>query len=254
MSDYPPSGATRNLIAPAPRRLRGLIDDQLVVDTTNAIYVWEIVNYPHYYVPFADIAADFLVDEQHAEKLSRGMTQRYGLKVGETERPASLRVYGDDAVEGLSGYARIDWQALDAWFEEDEEIFVHPRDPYTRVDCLRSSRTVRVELEGNVLAESGSTIMLFETGLPTRYYFDRTALNYDFLVPSGTVSFCPYKGETTGYWSVQLDETLHPDLAWSYEYPKREVLPIAGLVAFYNEKLDIFIDGKKLERVVTKFS
>ena len=154
----------------------------------------------------------------------------------------------ESPVEGLEGTVRFDWAALDSWFEEDEQVFVHPRNPYVRVDALRSTRPVRVELDGIVLAESASPVMVFETGLPTRYYVARTEVSFEHLVPSATVTECPYKGTTTGYWSVEAGETVHPDLAWSYDFPTRQLSPIAGMVAFYNEKVDIVLDGVRLER------
>ena len=153
----------------------------------------------------------------------------------------------------MAGTVRFDWDALDAWFEEDEEVFVHPRNPYTRVDVIRSTRRVRIELDGALLAESSSPVMLFETGLPTRYYFNRTELNFSHLVPTETVTACPYKGRTSGYWSVRVANSTHPDLAWAYDFPTRQVLPIAGMIAFYNEKVDITIDGELLPRPRTQF-
>ena len=138
---------------------------------------------------------------------------------------------------------RFDWSALEAWFEEDERVFVHPRSPYVRVDAIRSTRAVRIEVEGVVLAESSSPVMVFETGLPTRYYLNRTEVDFSHLIPTETVTECPYKGTTSGYWSVQVGETSHGDLAWSYDFPTRQLLPIAGLIAFYNEKVDVFLDG-----------
>jgi uncharacterized protein (DUF427 family) len=143
---------------------------------------------------------------------------------------------------------------MDAWFEEDEQVFVHPRDPYSRVDALRSTRHVTVELDGMVLADSSSTVMVFETGLPTRYYFNRTEVDFGHLEPTDTVTACPYKGQTTGYWSVRSGDTLHKDLAWAYDFPTRQLLPIAGLIAFYNEKVDISVDGERLDRPKTHFS
>ncbi|HMH94245.1 MAG TPA: DUF427 domain-containing protein, partial [Streptosporangiaceae bacterium] len=140
------------------------------------------------------------------------------------------------------------------WYEEDEEVFVHPRNPYTRVDALRSTRTVRVELDGELLAESRSPVMVFETGLPTRYYLNRTDVNFEHLVPTDTVTACPYKGKTSGYWSVRAGGETHPDLAWAYDFPTRQLQPIAGLIAFYNEKVDISLDGTPLPRPKTHFS
>ena len=181
-------------------------------------------------------------------------TQLYALRVDDLERPSAVRVYLDSVIPGLSGTARFEWAALDAWFEEDEEVFVHPRNPYSRVDALRSTRRVRIELDGVVLAESSSPVMVFETGLPTRYYLNRTEVHFDHLVPTDTVTSCPYKGMTSQYWSVRVGADLHPDLAWSYDFPTRQLLPIAGLIAFYNEKVDVFVEGQQLERPTTHFS
>ena len=215
------------------------------------LYVWEWPRYPQYYIPLADVDPAVLVDEEHPEHLSRGPARRYGLRVGEVSRPGVAHVYGDGALAGLGGMVRFDWAALDAWFEEDEEIFVHPRNPYARVDALRSRRTVRVELGGVVLAESSSPVMVFETGLPTRYYLDRTDVAFEHLIPTQTVTSCPYKGTTSAYWSVRIGDELYPDIAWSYEFPTGQLLEIAGLIAFYNEKVDIAVDGERLERPQT---
>jgi uncharacterized protein (DUF427 family) len=157
-------------------------------------------------------------------------------------------------VDGLSGTVRFEWAALDAWFEEDERVFVHPRNPYARVDAVRSTRELRVELDGIVLAESSSPVMVFETGLPTRYYLNRTEVNFAHLIPSDMVTECPYKGTTSAYWSVRIGETVYPDLAWCYDFPVRVLSPIAGLMAFYNEKVDIVLDGQQLARPTTHFA
>ena len=155
--------------------------------------------------------------------------------------------------EDLKGTVRFEWGALDSWLEEDEQVFVHPRNPYVRVDALRSTRAVRVELAGAVLARSSSPVLVFETGLPTRYYINRTEVDFSHLVPTTTVTECPYKGRTTGYWSVRAGGELHPDLAWTYDFPTRQLQPIAGPIAFYKEKVDIFVDDRQLERPKTHF-
>jgi len=147
---------------------------------------------------------------------------------------------------------RFEWDTLD-WFEEDEQIIAHPRNPYVRVDALRSHRHVRAEVDGIALAETRSPVLLFETGLPTRYYIDRTEVSFEHLEASNTESVCPYKGITSRYWSARVGDTLHPDIAWTYEYPTGQVAPVAGLIAFYNEKLDIFLDGHQLPRPTTHF-
>ncbi|MFI5063368.1 MAG: DUF427 domain-containing protein [Streptosporangiales bacterium] len=253
MDDYPKMIVPPGHIERVPRRIRAVLGGEVVLDTTKALYVWEWPNYPQYYIPVADVKPAVLVDEQHIQKLHLGTARRHALRAGEVSRPRAARVYADDALDGLAGTVRFEWDALDAWFEEDEQVFVHPRNPYTRVDALRSTRVVRVELDGAVLAESAAPVLVFETGLPTRYYVNRTEVNFDYLLPTDTVTSCPYKGRTSGYWSVRVGETVHPDLAWSYDFPTRQLLPIAGMIAFYNEKVDVTIDGRHLEQPVTHF-
>jgi len=173
----------------------------------------------------------------------QGEALSHMLRGGSSEHPAAARLILTSPIDGLRETVRFQWDALDHWFEEDEEIFVHPRSPYTRVDALRSTRAVRVELDGVILAQSSSPVFVFETGLPTRYYVDQRDVRFEHLVPSNTRTECPYKGRTTGYWSVAVNAKIHSDLAWMYSFPTRQVLPIMGLVAFLNEKVDIFIDG-----------
>jgi uncharacterized protein (DUF427 family) len=132
-------------------------------------------------------------------------------------------------------------------------VFTHPRDPYTRVDILPSSRHVRVEVDGVTVAESTSPRLLFETGLPGRYYLPKTHVRLDLLIPTDTVTHCPYKGQAE-YWSVRAGDTVHGDLAWSYRTPLPESQKIAGLIAFYNEKVDTYVDGVLQQRPSTKFS
>jgi uncharacterized protein (DUF427 family) len=253
VKDYPAMIAPINHVEPVPRRVRAALAGRTVLDTTRALYVWEWPNYPQYYVPLADVAPDLLVPEGHSQHSPRGAVELHGLRVGDTDRPHGAKLLRDSPIDGLSGTVRFEWAALDAWFEEDERVFVHPRNPYVRVDALRSTRSVRVELEGVVLAESSSPIMVFETGLPTRYYLNRTEVDFAHLVATDTVTECPYKGMTSGYWSVQVGDRVHPDLAWSYNFPTRQLLPIAGLMAFYNERVDLFVEGQPLERPTTHF-
>ena len=205
MPNFPQMIVPVDHIEPVPRQdPRDVLAGEVIVDTCRALYVWEWANYPQYYIPIEDVTANFLVDERHPQRLKRGSAQRYGLMVGEVSRPQAVRVYTESTIDQLTGKARFEWDTLDSWFEEDEEVFVHPRNPYTRVDALRSTRRVRIELEGVVLAESSSPVMVFETGLPTRYYFNRTEVNFGHLVATDTVTSCPYKGVTSGYWSVRI--------------------------------------------------
>jgi uncharacterized protein (DUF427 family) len=252
--DYPQVIVPVNHVEPVPRRIRAMLAGEVVLDTIRAQYVWEWPNYPQYYIPIADVAPLVLVDEQTTEQGRNGTVHLHALRVGETYRPRSVRMLTHDAPSGLAGTARFDWDALDAWFEEEEEVFVHPRNPYTRVDALRSTRHVRVEAGGVVLAESSSPIMVFETGLPTRYYLNRTEVHFQHLTATDTVTACPYKGRTTGYWRLRAGGETQRDVAWTYEFPTHQLLPIAGLIAFYNERVDISVDGIRLPRPVTHFS
>jgi uncharacterized protein (DUF427 family) len=142
---------------------------------------------------------------------------------------------------------------MDEWLEEDEPVYVHPRDPYARVDILASSRHVRVELDGVTVAQSRAPRILFETGLPPRYYLPLSDLRRDLLRPSTNRTRCPYKG-TAEYWSVEVGGTVHEDLVWIYRSPLPESQKIAGLVAFFNERVDLYVDGALQERPQTKFS
>ena len=254
MNDYPAMITPVNHVEPVPRRVRAFIDGEAILDTVRARYVWELPYYPQYYIPLDDVRPGVLVPEGQTEKTERGLVELHAVQAANAARPSAARVLTASDIDGLDGTVRFDWGAVDAWFEEDERVFVHPRSPYARVDALRSTRVVRVELEGVVLAECSSPVMVFETGLPTRYYLNRTDVDFSNLIPSDTVTECPYKGTTTGYWSVRVGTGVHRDLAWTYDFPTRQLLPIAGLVAFYNEKVDLLIDGEQLERPATHFS
>ena len=248
MSDFPAMTDMREQVQPVPRRLRGVLAGVTVFDTISAVYAWDTPKYPHYLVPRGDVLPGVLVDEGRQQRLRRGIVHLHGLRVGEVDVPSAARVY-DATAAPVAGLVRFDWQALD-WFEEDEQVFVHPRNPYTRVDALRSTRYVRVELAGHLLAESASPVLVFETGLPTRYYLDRTCLDLGFLHRTDTRTACPYKGETSDYWTAEVPGRVEVDVAWSYRQPFPALAPIAGLVAFYNDKVEITVDGAALPQVV----
>jgi uncharacterized protein (DUF427 family) len=142
---------------------------------------------------------------------------------------------------------------MDAWYEEDDEVFVHPRDPHHRVDVLNSSRHVKVVVEGVVVAETRRPRLLFETGLPTRYYIPKIDVRMDLLEPTDSITACPYKGRAS-YWSVRAGERLLEDLVWVYPAPIPECPKIENLLSFYNEKVDIYVDGELQPRPKTHWS
>ncbi|MCJ1483620.1 hypothetical protein MMC06_003788, partial [Schaereria dolodes] len=130
---------------------------------------------------------------------------------------------------------------MDSWFEEEQRIYVHPKDPFKRIDILPSSRTIKVEIDGIVVAESSNVMMLIETGLPSRYYLPPTSVDWALLEPSDTVTSCPYKGDAN-YYNVNVKGKEHKDAIWWYRYPTPESVAVAGRLCFYNEKVDIYID------------
>jgi uncharacterized protein (DUF427 family) len=247
---YPPAAARTDDVAPVPRRIRGRLGGRTIFDTTRARYVWEWSHYPQYYIPLDDVEPDVLVDEGTRHRGRRGTVQVHGLRVDAVHRPGAAQVVVDSPLAGVGGTVRFDWAALDAWYEEDEEVFVHPRNPYVRVDAVRSSRPVRVQWGELVLAESSSPVLVFETGLPTRYYLPASDLRHDRLIRStDTRTACPYKGTTSYYLSARRGDgagDILADVAWCYSFPTAAVLPIAGLVAFYQDKVDVLVDGRRV--------
>jgi uncharacterized protein (DUF427 family) len=175
------------------------------------------------------------------------------VKAGDRVAEDAAWEYPESPLEGLRGLLRFEWAAMDAWFEEDEEVFVHPRSPYTRVDILPSSRHLVVRVDGVTIAETSQPTLLFETGLPTRYYIPKPHVRMDRLVASDHTSACPYKG-LARYWSVRTDHGTATDVAWSYPTPLPESAKIAGLLCFYNERVDLELDGSLLERPDSPFS
>jgi uncharacterized protein (DUF427 family) len=236
------------------KRVRAFLGGEAVADTTRPALVWEKPYYPAYYFPLEDVRTELLEpDGGVARSPSRGDGRTFTVRANGKEAPGAAVRYEDSPLEELRDLVRLEWDAMDAWFEEDEEVFTHPRDPYTRVDILPSSRHVRIEVAGVTVAESASPRLLFETGLPPRYYLPKTHVRMDLLVPTDTVSHCPYKGQAE-WWSVRTGDTVHDDLAWSYRSPLPESQKIAGHVAFYDEKVDVYVDGALQERPRTIFS
>jgi uncharacterized protein (DUF427 family) len=246
--------AGRVRVEQGAKRVRAYLGGQVVADTIRPRLVWENPSYPAYYFPVADVRTDLLVPSATVTRSpSRGDAHHFTVKAGGREAVDAARRYVDSPIPELRDLIRLDWDAMDGWFEEDEEVYTHPRDPYTRVDILATSRAVRVELEGVVLAESTNARVLYETGLPPRWYLPKTDLRMDLLVPTTTATHCPYKGQAQ-YWSVRVGNRVVADLAWSYRTTLPESQKIAGLVAFYNEEVDLFIDDQLQQRPVTKFS
>ncbi len=235
------------------KRVRAYLGGELVADTRTPWLVWEVPYYPAYYLPAADVRAELVATGRTERSPSRGTSEVCDVKLAGSTAAGAAQRFPDSPIEELRGLVRLAWDAMDEWLEEDEPVYTHPRDPYTRVDILASSRHVRVEVDGVTVAESSQPRILFETGLPPRYYLPLADVRMDLLRPSDTRSHCPYKG-TAGYWSLEVNGTLHEDIVWIYRTPLPESQKVAGLVCLYNEKVDIFLDGEPQSRPRTKFS
>jgi uncharacterized protein (DUF427 family) len=230
-----------------PKRVRAYLNGQVVADTHAPLLVWEIPYFPTYYIPTSDIKAELIPSGESEHKPGLGDGEILDVKTETGTAEGAARRYVDSPVAELRDAVRIDWSAMTEWLEEDEPVYTHPRDPYKRIDILASSRHVRVEIDGVTVAESDQPRLLFETGLPTRYYLPLAAVRMDLLRPSDTSTHCPYKG-TASYWSVDTGTRVHKDVVWIYRTPLPESQKVAGLACFYNERVEIFLDGEAIPR------
>jgi uncharacterized protein (DUF427 family) len=220
LSDVFPRDALR--YEPTEKRVRGELGGQTVVDSKRTWLVWEPGNVvPGWCFPREDVRMDLL--------------------------PEGAATELDDP--DLDGRVLVPFRALDRWLEEEDEVVGHPRDPFKRVDVRHSSRRVRVEVDGEVVADSTRPLLVFETGLPVRYYLPREDVRMDLLAPSATRSVCAYKGEAS-HFSVADAE----DVAWTYPDPLPDNGELRDTIAFYNENVDITVDGERLERPSTQWS
>jgi uncharacterized protein (DUF427 family) len=234
------------------KRLRALVAGRVVLDTRRPLMVWEHPYYPTYYVPADDLLADLVPTDDTEHTPGGEVGHVCDLVAGGRRLPAAALVYPEPTLEPIRDHVRVSWDAVEAWFEEDTEVFVHARDPYKRVDVLPSSRHVVVEVDGVRLADSIRPTMVFETMLIARTYLPALDVRQDLLVPSETVTRCPYKG-TAAYLHLRSGEVAVDDVAWTYRFPARESAGIAGLICFHDEKVDVIIDGERQQRPRSRF-
>ncbi len=237
----------------SPRRVRTYFGGKLIADSDHVLLVYETKRPPAYWFPITDVRMEYLDRKDRSDGSADAI--RWRLAVNDRVVENAARAYairaGDRAP--LEDHLTFQWDQMDAWFEEDEEVFVHPRDPYTRVDTVHSSRHVRVEIGGVGLAETHRPVLLFETGLPTRCYIPKQDVRMDLLEPTSSVSRCPYKG-VAHYWSGPVGDRMVQDIAWSYPAPIPECPKIENLISFYNERVDLHVNGVLQDRPITPFS
>jgi uncharacterized protein (DUF427 family) len=224
----------------SPRWVRGYVKGKLIVDSKRVHVVYGERRTPLYYFPRADVRMD-LLDESRTDN----GVQYWTLRLGDHRVDDIAWSHAVDSAEfePLRDLIALEWRKVESWYEEDDEVFVHPRDPYHRVDVLNSSRHVKVVIDGQVVAETSRPRLLFETGIVTRYYIPKVDVRLELLVPSNRTTQCPYKG-TAQYYSVKLGDKLYEDVIWYYPFPIAECPKIANLLAFYNEKVDLYVDGE----------
>lgn len=268
------SGLDELRYEPIGKRIRAVLGGGTAVDSTRAVLVWEprrIV--PSYAVPAGDIRGELALAGAADGGTQEDGAQLPALSARPVLTPADpfaahtadgqvvdVRALGQDlpgagfrpADPALAGYVVLDFGAFDGWLEEDEPNVAHPRDPFHRIDVLASSRHVRLELDGQVLAESSRPMLLFETMLPVRYYLPREDIRAD-LSPSGTRTYCAYKGQAS-YWSAAVAGRAVHDIAWTYQEPLHDATQVRGLTAFFDERVDVVVDGERHDRPITPWS
>jgi uncharacterized protein (DUF427 family) len=228
-----------------------------VADSTQAHLLFETQHLPVYYFPRSDVRMDLMTPTDHHTFCPyKGDASYWTVTVDGKAAENAVWGYRDpfEEVAAIKDFVAFYWNRMDAWYEEDDEVFVHPRDPYKRVDVVNSSRPVRVVVGGVTVADTKSARFLFETRLPTRYYFPQEDVRMDLLVPSDKATACPYKGKAH-YWSARIGDKVFEDIVWSYADPIPECPKIKGYLCFFNEHVDaIYVDGVEVPRPVTPWS
>ena len=240
----------------SPRWVRAKLANVTVADSRHVMLLRETGRLPVYYFPTKDVRTDLLMPTGHTARNPQfGMAEYSNLKVNGTIAENAAWAYTRLApgAPNLKGYVAFEWNKMDAWFEEDDEVYVHPRDPYKRIDVMHSSRHIQVVIDGETVADTHRPRLLFETSLPTRYYLPKTDVRMELLVSSDKHTRCPYKG-VASYYSVKIGDKVYPDLVWYYPLPIPECPKIENLLCFFNEKVDIYMDGELEPRPVTPWS
>jgi uncharacterized protein (DUF427 family) len=251
----PPTGSVL-FLDPVPYRLRGFFAGEAVFDTLGAKLLYETAHLPVYYVPEENLQHDLLEpSDKQTHCPHKGEASYRSIRVGDRFEPDAVWNYPEpiDPAAFLSGHAAFYWGKLDEWWVEDEQVFGHPRDPYHRIDTYRTTRPVRVSVDGAVVAESTRAVALFESGLPPRFYLPAEDVRMELLEPSETKTRCAYKG-VASYLHVRAGDTFHEDLAWTYPEPERDALSVRDLICFFNERVDLEVGGEAQERPVTQWS
>lgn len=240
------------------RWIRVRIGDEVIADTRAALLLswYGVGKLPTYCLPADAVRAELLSPSSEDVETPADFMIPHDVSVGETVVKGGAFLLQDppSPFERADGHLTFKWQDREIkWFEEATRAYSHARDPRHRVDAIPSERHVRVELDGEVLAETQRPVALFETTLPTRWYFPAGDVHQELLEASGTKSRCPYKGKSE-FFNVRIGDQVHPDRAWRYPEPIAENPLIAGMYAFFNEHVDMIVDGELLKRPFTPWT
>jgi uncharacterized protein (DUF427 family) len=229
-----------------------------IADTTAALILRRAKRLPVYCIPKKDVRLDLMENTRNSVTFPpRGIASYWNINVGERNSDNAAWSF-DDPTEGwqaLKDYLVFEWGRMDAWFEEDEEIFVHLKDPYHRIDVLKSSPHIRVVAGGNSVADTRRPVLLFETGFPTRFYIPKDDVALEFLEQSDLQTRGPYKGIASAYWSIKIGDTYLRNSVWSYTDPLPEAYKIKDYLCFFNEKVDaIYLNNALVPKPETPWS
>jgi uncharacterized protein (DUF427 family) len=240
---------------PSPRWVRAMLGHVAVADSKRVRLLRAAGRLPVYYFPEQDVRTALLTPSKHTVTDALGTASYFHLRINGRMVEDAAWTYAKLAkgAPKLKGYYAFEWKKMDAWYEEDEEVFVHARDPYKRIDVCHSSRHIRVVVGGETVAETRRPSLLFETSLPTRYYIPKADVRLELLEPSDSHTRCPYKG-VASYYSVKVGDRVFKDIVWYYPSPIPECPKIENLLCFFNEKVDLYIDGELQPRPVTPWS
>ena len=231
-------------VEPSLRRVRVMLGGEAVADSTRVQLLQPPQQTGLYLFPREDVRMDLLErSDRTASAPALGPATFWTVRAGDAVAEDAAYSYESppSSAAMVQGLVAFVWDAMDAWFEEDEEVFVHPRDPYNRIDVLRSSRHVVVRWGNTVVADSTRPRMLLETGLPVRWYLPREDVRTDLLEPSYTTTPCPYKG-VAQYWTLRDGAREERDVVWSYPEPMHEAEAVRGLMCFFEERLELTAD------------
>ena len=222
------------------KRFRVFLDDAVIADSVGARLLFETGYQPVIYFPPEDVAMDRLTRTTQTTRCPhKGEASYWTVAAGDKEAENAAWSYPSPlpTAAAVAGYVSFEWKKMDRWMEEDSPLLGHARDPHKRIDTLPTTRRVKVMAKSEVLADSRSAVLLFETGLPVRPYFARSDVAMHRLTPSATRTVCPYKG-VAGYFDATVGGTVIRDAVWCYEDPFPEVGLIKGRLAFYPERVD----------------